>query len=465
MSEQGVTTSERHHNIPLIEILEQLAGQPAPIVNTAPLEATRLLQDGGGLGYTQFNELLLLFGFDRVSASFFQYLVDGSLTYETGSAIESLERLRNGVDRFRRLSLLHFGNVKFGFKSLSRDPGVLTSHVEATLPTAEDSFLRRHNAIQPIEPIPPEETYLLGYLVGSEIDDRLRKNPNDVESVRLREQRVRVLEVGRRNHTAYLASDHLDVYVATSMRQRHEYVMVNEVCNDVFNDDEVKDLKLRWFDPTQAYCPNRIDKGLAEALMLRRAKCTLYLVQESDTLGKDSELASTLAQGKTVIAFVPSITDERIQRQLNACDTPEKVLQHLKIFDPLAAWNNDRVTAWVAKPAAGNLAEMRDLLRSTIERHYDKRAKTLKEEHPLGIQVNLTSGVANGVLVVRSTKQCAQLIRRIVTFNLEFDLRTETFDGLSYVTLREKISGSIYRVMTGDAMLTNAFWNFYKEPA
>jgi hypothetical protein len=50
--------------------------------------------------------------------------------------------------------------------------------------------------------------------------------------------------------------------------------------------------------PTQAYCSDRIDKGIAEALMLKRAQCTIYLAQESDTLGKDSELASTLAQGK-----------------------------------------------------------------------------------------------------------------------------------------------------------------------
>src|ERR1022692_1131906 len=53
----------------------------------------------------------------------------------------------------------------------------------------------------------------------------------------------------------------------------------------------------------------QINKGLVEALMLKRARCTVYMVQESDTMGKDSELASTLAQGKPVIAYVPQITD------------------------------------------------------------------------------------------------------------------------------------------------------------
>src|SRR5205807_9604853 len=82
---------------------------------------------------------------------------------------------------------------------------------------------------------------------------------------------------------------------------------VSELGRMIFDHPTIRDLKLRWFDPTQAYCVERIDKGLAEALMLKRAKCTVYLVQETDTLGKDSELASTLAQGKPVIAFVPYV--------------------------------------------------------------------------------------------------------------------------------------------------------------
>src|SRR6202035_3394250 len=72
---------------------------------------------------------------------------------------------------------------------------------------------------------------------------------------------------------------------------------------------QVRKLKLRYFDPTQSQCSYRIDKGLVEALMLKRARCTVYMVQESDTMGKDSELASTLAQGKPVIAYVPRIED------------------------------------------------------------------------------------------------------------------------------------------------------------
>ena len=85
----------------------------------------------------------------------------------------------------------------------------------------------------------------------------------------------------------------------------------------------------------------------------------------------------------------------------------------------------------------------------------------LRESHPLGIQVDLRTGVANGVLVVRSVGDCANLVRRIVTRTLEVDLE----ESKEYTVLREKISRCIYRVMTADAMLTNTYWNFYIDPA
>lgn len=37
-------------------------------------------------------------------------------------------------------------------------------------------------------------------------------------------------------------------------------------------------------------------------------------------------------------------------------------------------------------------------------------------------------------------------------------------EGSKHLFLRETLTDSIFRVMTGDAMLTNSFWNFYLEP-
>ena len=87
--------------------------------------------------------------------------------------------------------------------------------------------------------------------------------------------------------------------------------------------------------------------------------------------------------------------------------------------------------------------------------------QTLKQSHPLGIQVHLETGVANGVLVAHSTAQCAELIRRVLTKTLEFELCEKMIDENRYLLLKEKTSESVFRVVTGDRFLTNVFWNFY----
>jgi hypothetical protein len=457
----------------LIKILETLAGQKAPLKTNGPEKTIALLDDGSrAIGYSQFNELLLLMGYDRVTYAFFQYLVDGSTDYAPGAALSSLDQLRKGVERFRKLALVLFGNVKFAFKRLSRDADQLNEWLWRLSPREESEFSTRHDPVQPIVQIQGEDTYFLGYLVHRELTRRLKENPSDQEAQEAENKRLRIVQIGLQNHQAYLASDHLDVYVATSMRERHEYLFVHELTKEIFGHSRLMPLKLRWFDPTQAYCVDRIDKGISEALMLKRAKCTVYFVQETDTLGKDSELASTLAQGKPVIAFVPNpgtgYVDELVSklRALYPEKTEQAILfEQLRIFEPEAAWKDASVRDWLNNPQGIDIPRIKERLSSSISSHYDRRARMLREDHPLGIQVNLDTGVANGVLVVRTPGNCAELIYRIITKDLQFALATKVVDGREYIMLKEIVSDSIYRVMTGDEMLTNAFWNFYLEPS
>jgi len=102
------------------------------------------------------------------------------------------------------------------------------------------------------------------------------------------------------------------------------------------------------------------------------------------------------------------------------------------------------------------------ILAQSEQRLYNRRAETLTHSHPLGIQVHLETGVTNGVLVVRSVEQCAEVLTRVLTNGLEFDLEDSTADKMWY--LRERISGCVYRVVTQDHKLTNCFWNFYPYP-
>jgi hypothetical protein len=453
----------------ILALMEQLTGQDCPLSCDVPKDTVKLLSEGaGGLGHSQFNELLLTLGYDRVTHAFFQYLVDGETEYVSGNAIRTLDQLVSGVTRFRKLGLSLYGNVKFAFKRLGSDEQDFLDQLEHVEKRSPDSFHDRHPPIHSIEAIPGEKTYYLGYLIEGELKQRLASDPSDQEAKREEELRLSIVDTGKKNQQSYLVSDHLDVYVATSMRERHEFQMVHQLTHEIFAHERLAELKLRYFDPTQAYCKNRIDKGLAEALMLKRAKCTIYFAQEADTLGKDSELASTLAQGKPVIAFIPDPGPDYAERLLvDLKRTYPKhterslILDHLRLVEPKAAWVDASVREWVNSPDTFDIAASKARLQQAIKRHYDGRARVLCEDHPLGIQVNLTNGVANGVLVVRTVAKCAELVRRIMLRELEFEIEDLELDGMKYAYLRETVSGCIFRVVTGDKMLTNAFWNFY----
>lgn len=259
----------------------------------------------------------------------------------------------------------------------------------------------------------------------------------------------------------------MDVYVATSMRDKSDFWNVSRFVNEVFGKPEIVELKLRYFDPTQAYCRHRIDKGLSEALMLKRARCAIYMAGESDTLGKDSELAATLAQGKPVIAYVPQLLDyerfrkdiaEALLRDVFTGEEPAVVaLRFLQTFAPDAAWRRQNVREWIETPP--EFDEILPVVFDCAKDLYDRRARTLLETHPLGLQVNLQTGVGNGVLVARDTSQCARLLRGILLDELNFELEERPDLGATF--LREKETRSVYRVATHDQHLTNSFWNFY----
>ena len=237
------------------------------------------------------------------------------------------------------------------------------------------------------------------------------------------------------------------------------------------------------------------------------------MAQEGDTLGKDSELAATLAQGKPVIVYVPKIEDNELETHANKLkgrplsyfrlrlmtllaegffgkpDNMSKVINkaeglginpnHIKqgmiVNELLQLFNkfeDDRKFAIISEEEnwfRGTHDRQIDLaarLLAAVESvAADNRADTIKAKHPLSLQVHLATGVANGVLVSRSAKECAELIRHVLLRNMKFDielLKAKAGKVLGTV-LREKSTRSLFRVVTENECLTNSFWNFYLE--
>ncbi len=455
-----------------------------------------------GVTFEQFNELLLVLNQDRVSQTFFDFFFVSRAKCQQCT----FDQLRKGVIRFKGFAMVCFGNFLFAFRQLSTitDAGELykelgdfcreCSEIKAT-------YVNRPNKVLDTALIERDHTWFVGEITGDIVANELKEfnkycqtHPNtdkDEQAIafakhlgKMDQKFNAVQKVALRNTDVYLTWEHLDVYVATSMRNKWEYEEILDFTSDLFNRTTLTPLKLRYFDPTQSKCNTSRDKGLLEGLMLKRASCTIYMAQETDTLGKDSELATTLAQGKPVIAYVPTINPDEFAQIV-----AERPLRYakLRLLDLQASdilKQGDRLTQ-LAHTFLSDLNQYRkkqpfdlwaerdksefkqakvywdELCRGLAEaevKAFDKRADVLQKYHPLAMQMDLKTGVANGVLVVRSIPDCADLLQTILTNAAEFDIKVDEWCR----TLVERNSESVFRVVTNNEKLTNSFWNLYE---
>ncbi|MDD5360653.1 MAG: hypothetical protein PHN88_00860 [Ignavibacteria bacterium] len=468
------------------------------------------------LNRAQFNELLLLIEQDRMEEDFFKFLWEEKITKEN---------FLNGIKKFRLVSLLCYGNFRFAYKSMSlgKKEDIYKKLGPHWKEIDKNYFSQRPEKAIDIINIEREETQYIGQITGQDIEKEgefIIRNWNNLEKKwgfdELQElkdiykqegEKVKKVQKDAINNTnIYLTWDYIDIYIATSMRNSWEYEDTYDLIQNVLKDKKLEELNLRYFDPTHSLCPGRINKGIVEGLMLKRARCTIYMVQENDTMGKDSELAATLAQGKPVIAFIPEIdinkqkdkikklpikyirnrllslmqeilydpsnTDKFKEIDIKFNDIIENFLKIVKSdsTEPiLSLWKKQ--DSKIKKQIVG-FDKLCQIISLAEQINYDKKAKTLSKYHPLSLQINLESGVANGLLLVRSYKNCVDLLFNLLTNNLRFTIKEKPVEDAEKIEnmrneektntiLEEEISKSPFRVISNYEKLSNSFWNFY----
>ena len=186
----------------------------------------------------------------------------------------------------------------------------------------------------------------------------------------------------------------LDVYVATSMRSRADFRLIADFCEDIFKAEELQGFNLRHFDPTLSAAEHHEDKGLIECLMVKCAKVLILYAGERDSYGKDSEAAMALSLGKPVIIYA----DEEF------------------------------------------------------------RSRFFRELHPLSRLIDFETGVATGAIVATSPTEVKEILRRIFSNQLEYELCQPHS---KYLVLKESITDSVVRIQTGSDLLRETFWNHY----
>jgi hypothetical protein len=464
-----------------------------------------------GLNYEQFNELLLVLRQNRVSRAFFKFFF--------GDGTVSLAGLRAGVIRFRGLAMLCYGNFIYARRTLTRlgtEAEIRESMRRFGKPTADllSEFQTRPDPIVDIEPIKRCNTWLNGEITGKIIEKEAKilsgrlaeaeLSTTDPETMAFAKHLVELDELNKNvqinaqsNTNVYLTWDYLDVYVATSMRNNCEFEEVYDFIQDVFLHKPIQSLKLRYFDPTQSKCANARDKGLLEGLMLKRAACTIYMAQEGDTLGKDSELAATLAQGKPVIVYVPKYETATLAHKVRSYPL-DFLKRRLLVLDADGVLDDPECERRLAASIPEYEATINEFLRQFAEHrrtqpftlglvwdeqfkssfrefddlcqvlaiaetfNFDRRACLLQGRHPLAMQVDLNTGIANGVLVVRTAEKCAKLLYGLLTNELELEIGPD-LENNHFTVLREVLSQSPFRVVTHNERLTNSFWNVFGD--
>src|SRR5712692_6615050 len=108
-----------------------------------------------------------------------------------------------------------------------------------------------------------------------------------------------------------------EVYVATSMRTRQDFRNMADTCDRIFSDDRLKQMNLRYFDPTLSAAGGHEDKGLIECLMVKCAKLLVYCAGEKESYGKDAEAAMALSLGKPVIFYCDEEQRHRFYRDVH----------------------------------------------------------------------------------------------------------------------------------------------------
>ena len=121
------------------------------------------------------------------------------------------------------------------------------------------------------------------------------------------------------DNTRYYLSmlNDLDVYVATSMRNRQDFRNMAETCERIFGDARLEKMNLRYFDPTLSAAGGHEDKGLIECLMVKCAKLLVYSAGEKESYGKDAEAAMALSLGKPVIFYCDQEKRSRFYRDVH----------------------------------------------------------------------------------------------------------------------------------------------------
>lgn len=87
-----------------------------------------------------------------------------------------------------------------------------------------------------------------------------------------------------------------------------------------------------------------------------------------------------------------------------------------------------------------------------------QRERFYRDLHPLSRLIDFQSGVPVGAMVTTDVGVVSELLARIFENRMEYEIEQPK---PGYLRLREKMTKSVVRLQTSDALLRETFWNYY----
>lgn len=239
-------------------------------------------------------------------------------------------------------------------------------------------------------------------------------------------------DLALKNTKLYLSLvDDLDVYVATSMRTKSDFIEMADVCKRIFGTKDkpttLAEFNLRFFDPTMSAASGHDDKGLIECLMVKCAKVLIYTSGDKDSYGKDSEAAMALSSGKPVIFYCDEATRKNFFLNVHPLT---------KLIDFKTGVANGAIVLGI-----DNTVKKEDVESKPLSA---KSKKEMKEQKESEKRANIEVAI--------------QLLKRIFTNDMQYGLLKE--EGCTF-KLKELLSDSTIRIQTSDILLDKVFWNYF----
>ena len=214
--------------------------------------------------------------------------------------------------------------------------------------------------------------------------------------------------------------------------------------------------------PATDRCPSGAAEDLGKA---RRDQLESYIQQEGteedqdfdETMDREALLGRLLsirlenATGTTLASAVRQHwADFDLYGEARRIEASEDRAEHRSWLDSVVRTND------LSEPPGQVKEKVVSILVATSLR-FERRARIFREVHPLALQVILSSGVLNGILVARSVDSCATVIHALIRNDLDLEMVTpEKEEDLNY-RLVEKTTGSTIRVISRHQLLRNAF--------